>query len=96
MGIYQRENGKWYAKITRNGKTIRRSLETTSEKEAMGRFELIKEQLFKQLLTPKPSISLLKDNEWKEEKLDFSRPTLSQAFQEYIDSNILMGLADRQ
>jgi len=41
MGLYQRPNGVWYARWTRNGELHRRSLSTTSRREAEAKYRQI-------------------------------------------------------
>ncbi len=52
MGLYQRDNGVWYARWTKRGKLYRQSLGTTSRREA----EAQHRQLTGTALNPPPAL----------------------------------------
>ncbi len=95
MGIYQRENGIWYAKVTKNKITVRKSLQTTNKKEASLKYGIIREQVLKQIYSSTPTVSIPNSNNVSvDTRLEFDKPTLLKAFNDYQSVCVLQNLAE--
>ncbi|MGL4561292.1 MAG: hypothetical protein ACRCV0_03265 [Brevinema sp.] len=92
MGLYQRENLVWYAKLTKNNRSIRKSLQTTSKKEAELRYALMKEEFLRQIMSGRDRINISSpssNGDFLSTTLEFDRPTFNQAMEEYKDHLVL-------